>query len=86
MEYVRRLRLLVEESVPRLLALPEAKTSAPLGTGKWSPKETIGHLIDSASCNHDRFVRAQFKEDLVFAGYDQDAWVLMQEYRKAPLE
>ena len=28
-----------------------------------------------AANNHSRFVRAQRQDDLVFAGYDQDAWV-----------
>jgi hypothetical protein len=46
----------------------------------------IGHLIDSASNNHQRFVRAQFQEDLVFSGYEQDAWVSVQRYRDAPWE
>jgi len=40
-------------------------------------------LIDSASNNHQRFVRAQFQDDLVFPGYDQDAWVLFQAYGDA---
>jgi hypothetical protein len=44
----------------------------------------IGHLIDSASNNHQRFVRAQFQEDLIFSGYEQDAWVSLQRYRDAP--
>ena len=50
---------------------------------KWSPAEIIGHLIDSASNNHQRFVRAQFQNDLVFPGYEQDAWVAFQTYRDA---
>jgi hypothetical protein len=52
--------------------------------GKWSPREIVGHLIDSASNNHQRFVRAQFKDDLVFPGYEQDAWVAAQRYDDAP--
>jgi hypothetical protein len=52
--------------------------------GKWCPREVIGHLIDSASNNHQRFVRAQFKDDLVFDGYEQDAWVSLQRYRESP--
>ena len=44
----------------------------------------MGHLVDSASNNHQRFVRAQFQNDLVFAGYDQDAWVAVQQYHEAP--
>ena len=47
----------------------------------WSRKEIIGHLIDSASNNHQRFVRAQFTDELVFAGYEQENWVRVQNYQ-----
>ena len=30
----------------------------PGGENTWSPKEELGHLIDSAANNHVRFVRA----------------------------
>jgi DinB superfamily len=53
--------------------------------GKWSIKELVGHLIDSASNNHRRFVEAQGRDDLVFSGYAQDAWVQLQRYQDAPL-
>ena len=52
--------------------------------GKWSAKEIIGHLIDSASNNHQRFVRANWQDDLVFTGYEQDRWVALQQYNSAP--
>ena len=59
----------------------------PAGAGKWSPREIIGHLIDSASNNHQRFVRASFQDDLVFSGYDQDQkWVALQQYQEARWE
>src|SRR6185436_18687564 len=58
-----------------------ARAPAP---GKWSKKEIIGHLIDSAANNHARFVRAQATDDLVFDGYDQDEWVRVQRYRERP--
>lgn len=48
---------------------------------KWSKKEIIGHLIDSATNNHQRFVRANFKDDLIFDGYAQESWVLLQDYQ-----
>lgn len=47
----------------------------------WTPQEVLGHLIDSAANNHQRFVRAQFTDDLVFPGYEQDRWVSAQNYR-----
>ena len=46
----------------------------------WAPIEILGHLVDSATNNHQRFVRAQFTDDLVFPGYDQDGWVNSQKY------
>ncbi len=49
---------------------------------KWSPKEILGHLIDSASNNHGRFIRAQFTDDLVAEGYAQEQWVEIQEYHQ----
>ena len=52
--------------------------------GRWSAKELVGHLIDSASNNHQRFVRARWQDDLVFPGYAQDLWVDAQDYQSAP--
>ncbi len=50
---------------------------------KWSAKEILGHLIDSASNNHQRFVRAQAQTNLVFEGYEQDNWVHIQDYQNS---
>ena len=52
------LLLAVTNARPRLLALTEAESPARPAPDKWSPKEIIGHLIDSAANNHQRFVRA----------------------------
>ena len=48
----------------------------------WSIKEIIGHLIDSASNNHQRFVRLQLVKQLTFPDYEQDNihWVRIQNY------
>ena len=58
--------------------------SRPPGPGKWSPKEVLGHLVDSASNNHGRFVRASLQDEMVFPGYAQDDWVSSQRYGDAP--
>jgi hypothetical protein len=79
-QWIDNFRQLVCDSAPRLLSLPDELTVLPPGPGKWSAKETIGHLIDSAANNHQRFVRAQFKSDLIFQGYDQEQWVISQRY------
>ncbi|HEY7111477.1 MAG TPA: DinB family protein [Thermoanaerobaculia bacterium] len=78
------LRRAVAAALPRLRGLSEKESAAPRAPGKWSPREVIGHLIDSASNNHQRFVRAPLQEDLVFPGYPQDTWVRNQNYREAP--
>jgi hypothetical protein len=78
------LRETIDRALPMLEAIPEDRSGLRPAPGKWSPKEIIGHLIDSASNNHQRFVRAQFQDDLVFTGYEQDAWVALQQYQQAP--
>ena len=83
-DYIDELRSAVERSTPALLALSEAESAHRPAPGKWSPREVLGHLIDSASNNHQRFVRAQIEGELVFPGYQQDAWVTVQEYQHAP--
>jgi hypothetical protein len=83
-DYINELRSVVERSTPALLALSEAETALRPAPGKWSPREVLGHLIDSASNNHQRFVRAQLQDGLVFPGYEQDAWVKVQRYQHAP--
>jgi hypothetical protein len=78
-----RLRQAVTAARPRLEAISQDQSGVPRSEGKWSPREIVGHLVDSASNNHGRFVRAQFTDDLLFAGYDQVAWVACQRYSSA---
>jgi hypothetical protein len=68
-----------------LLALSEERATTPKALGKWSPKQILGHLIDSAFNNHQRFVRAQIvahlKDDVLeLDGYAQDEWVRVGNY------
>ncbi|MEM6470814.1 MAG: DinB family protein [Planctomycetota bacterium] len=49
---------------------------------RWSVSEVIGHLVDSACNNHQRFVRAQSLQSLRFPKYDQNAWVLAANYQE----
>ena len=65
----------------RLSDIPEAQSRQKGSPDEWSPVEVLGHLIDSAANNHQRFVRAQFTDDLVFSGYEQEQWVSSQNYR-----
>ena len=72
----------IRNATARLSALSAEQTSEKTEDG-WSRKETLGHLIDSAANNHQRFVRAQFTDDLVFPGYAQTQWVSAQKYNEA---
>jgi DinB superfamily len=55
------------------------------GEGKWTRQEILGHLIDSASNNLQRFVRAQIPVHLetgrlVLPGYAQNEWIAVNHY------
>ncbi|MDR3694984.1 DinB family protein [Mucilaginibacter sp.] len=52
---------------------------------KWSAKEIIGHLTDSAQVNLQRFVRCTYQENFKLV-YDQVEWVQAQHYQEANLE
>jgi DinB superfamily len=73
----------VEAALPKLRAMSESRAGQPRAAGKWSPKQVIGHLIDSAANNHQRFVRAQEGESYTGPGYTQDHWVAVQGYQDA---
>jgi hypothetical protein len=74
----------IEDAYARLQRFTDKQNSTPRGDDKWSPKQIIGHLIDSAANNHSRFVRAQSTDDLVFPGYEQEKWVTFQGYQDRP--
>jgi hypothetical protein len=77
LDYWRRVLSGAAAELDRLPPSDACRRPAP---GKWSASEIIGHLVDSATTNHRRFVVAQLQPDLVFSGYDQDAWVRVQAY------
>ena len=70
---IQRLQTLCDIIPPLLHAIEPAAFSTTPAPGKWSKKQIIGHLIDSATNNHHRFVRGQFDE-VPRITYDQDAW------------
>jgi DinB family protein len=67
---------------PLLLSdITEEDAAKPGANGKWSKKQELGHLVDSASNNHQRIVRAQLEADLNLPGYDGDRWVALHNYQ-----
>jgi len=73
----------IDRSEPRLRAISPADSALPLKPGGWSRKQVLGHLIDSASNNHQRFVRAAQQPSLEFPGYDQEGNVRLQAPQEA---
>jgi hypothetical protein len=73
----------VDAAAERWRDLPEQRLRFRPTENSWSIKEIIGHLIDSASNNHQRFVRLQLSEQLTFPDYGQDNihWVRIQNYQ-----
>ena len=68
-----RLAYLCDFIPGHLAAIGEAEFAHRPAPDKWSKKEIIGHLLDSATNNHHRLVRAQF-EDTPTITYDQIKW------------
>lgn len=68
-----RLTFIVGKASSMLTQISEEKMSEKPAPNKWSKKEIIGHLIDSAANNHHRFVRGQF-EAIPEIRYDQNGW------------
>jgi uncharacterized damage-inducible protein DinB len=83
---VARLAEHLEHVPAHLLALSEAEWQAK-DPRKWSRKELLGHLVDSALNNLKRFTEAQFgPEPYVFASYRQNELVLANAYQNLPAE
>src|SRR5260370_31569973 len=79
-----QLKAIVDETESRLSKLTEPEASMPSRASLWSKKEVLGHLIDSASNNHQRFVRLLLDSVLYFPRYEQDGWNRAQQYQSAP--
>lgn len=83
---VNNFREIVEFFYSFLLKTDSGKTGIKISSDKWSLKEIIGHLIDSASNNHQRFVRLQFGTLRDFPAYDGEEWVRIQAYNNMEWE
>jgi GNAT superfamily N-acetyltransferase len=80
---LERLRFAVRTLPDVLARFTEAESEQRPSPERWSRKEVLGHLIDSASNNHQRFVRGQIASGQDFPGYEQEQWVRIQDYQAA---
>ena len=77
-ELSKQLLRVVEAAEVKLRKIGDIESKRPILPDGWSRKQVIGHLIDSASNNHQRFVRAALQTSLEFPGYDQNGNVSIQ--------
>jgi len=68
----------------RLLGVSEQESQHPIRDGGWPRKEILGHLIDSALNNHQRFVRAALDGSYKGPSYEQKGWVAIHGYGDMP--
>jgi len=81
---VSELSATIDRALPVLNAISEQDASQKPAPGTWSKKEILGHLIDSAANNHQRFVRLQLQPEIGLPGYEQDGWVRTGRYQQQP--
>lgn len=82
-EIARHLRETVDRALPLLNEVTEKDSSLKPSFNKWSQKEILGHLIDSAGNNQQKFVRLMETDNLHFVSYSQEFWVSAQRYNYA---
>jgi hypothetical protein len=84
-ELAQSLERTVAFEAVNLSALTDEQAAVrPAGTDSWSPKQELGHLIDSAVNNHLRFIRASLEGEYSGPGYDQGGWVRAHGYHDWP--
>ena len=76
-----QIRRTVDEASAAMVRMKPDEVSLRRRPDGWSKKEILGHLIDSAANNHQRFVRASYHAAASFPTYDQNAWVRIQQYQ-----
>lgn len=69
----------------KLIELPVETITQKRNKQNRTIKQILGHLIDSASNNHQRMIRLQYNEKLTFPDYQKgnDLWIALQDYQNA---
>jgi len=81
MKYHETISEILTTAVNEIDKIDEATMSLKPAPNKWSKREILGHLVDSAYNNHQRFIKANTQAHLQFEGYDQDEWVKINDYQ-----
>jgi len=82
MEFIAKdLEAIISQYLPALKSLDGSHLAYKPSPSKWSKKELIGHMIDSAQSNIRRFIVAQY-EEIPTINYNQDKWVAIAGYQQ----
>ena len=81
MSYHDVLTAIIKTSLPALSQISNEAYRQKDDPTRWSKIEMLGHLIDSAYNNHQRFMLAGHQDHLRFSGYHQDLWVKRNDYQ-----
>jgi hypothetical protein len=85
-EVVERLEYIIKKLPSKVKLISDEQMAARL-PNKWSKKEILGHLCDSATNNHHRFIKVQFeKQPFLITPYAQNNWVSIQDYQSMSVD
>jgi len=79
-ELAKRFRSDLDDVHRTLISVSETLADVPWRAGGWTRKQIVGHLLDSATNNRQRFVRAASEGFFNGRNYEQDAWVAAHGY------
>lgn len=84
---VARINHWIETLPKKFTTMSVTEISNRSAPNKWSKKEILGHLCDSAINNLGRFLQVQYEEQpYVIQPYNQVQWVILQNYQERPLQ
>jgi hypothetical protein len=77
---IQELTRIIDEYVPVFSQISDGDFELKRDAKKWSKKEVLGHLVDSAHNNYRRFISGQYETSpKIF--YEQDFWVTVNDYQ-----
>jgi uncharacterized damage-inducible protein DinB len=76
-----QLRQLLDRVPPALRSISDEQAASGSGSDKWSAKQELGHLLDSAVVNHYRWMRVLSEDNPTLPGYDGPLWVGAHNYQ-----
>lgn len=84
---IAELKSLLIDVPVRFSSMPSNIAAIKSSPDKWSKKEILGHLCDSAINNLCRFIRVQYEQEpMVIQRYSQNEWVNINNYKNKPVQ